>query len=67
MRVRAFNKIQVGQTAEIMSFVRKNDRPCTVLEMLDSEGQRMEKAGAGNIIYIRGNTKGCPNEILRAV
>lgn len=67
MKIRAFNKIEIGQTMEIMSFLRKNDRLCTVCEILDKNGERIKKTGAGEVVHIGTDTKGQPNEILRAI
>jgi hypothetical protein len=65
--IRAFNKIRVGQTLEVMSFFRKDDRLCTVIEIVDMKGDKIEKTGAGEVVYIRTDTKCQPNEILRTV
>ena len=67
MKVRAFNRIQVGQAVQIMSFVRKDDRPCTVKSMWGAEGERVEKAGGGKVVTIQTDTEGFVNEILRDI
>jgi putative protease len=67
MKVRAFNRLQVGETVEIMSFVRSRDRLCTISEITNMEGEKIQKAGAGKVVYVRTNVKGNANEILRAV
>jgi putative protease len=67
MKVRAFNRIQVGQTLQVMSFVRKNDRRCRIKEMWGTHGERVRKAGGGKMVTVQTDTEGFANEILRNI
>ena len=67
MKVRAFNRIQVGQALQVMSFVRKNDRRCRIKEMWGTDGERVRKAGGGKMVTVQTDTEGFANEILRNI